>query len=63
MVESLTEKADGKECGANNDMEAMKACGYKECGTINPVCDSKGGFVVFHSLEEGEVESEENGEC
>ena len=47
MVLDLAEEADGQEGGANNDMEAVEACGHKEGGAVDAVGNCEGGFVVF----------------
>lgn len=57
MESDLTEKADGQERGSDDYMESVETGGYKEGCSVNTVGDSKGGFIVFHSLEEGEVEA------
>jgi len=55
VVTNLAKEADGEECGANEYMESVEAGGYEECGTVDPVCNCKGGFMVFYSLEECKV--------
>lgn len=41
----------------------MKSGGYKKGGTIDAVCNCKGGFVILQALQEGEVKPKENGKC
>lgn len=60
MVLDLSEQADGEECRANNDMEAVEAGCYKKGGTIDAVCDGEGGFIVLYGLQEGKVKAKEN---
>lgn len=57
MVADLPKKADSQECGADNYMESVEACGYEEGGSVNTVCDREGGFIVLHGLEEGKVKA------
>lgn len=42
-------------------MQSVEACGYEECGAVNPVCNCERGFIVFHSLKESEVKAQ--GDC
>lgn len=41
-------------------MESVETGCYEEGGTINSVCNSEGGFVVFYCLKEGKVEAEKD---
>lgn len=36
-------------------MKSVETSGNEECGAINPVCNSEGGFVVLKCLEKRKV--------
>ena len=53
----LSKEAHKKKKGANNHVEAVESCCYKKGSAINAVGNCEWGFVIFHSLEGGEVEA------
>lgn len=57
MVLDLSEETDGKKEGPNNYVEAVEAGSDKECGAIDSVGDSKGGFIILQGLKKSKVET------
>lgn len=47
MIYLLANVTRGKESSSDNYVEAMEACSYKECGAVNSVRNSEGGFRIF----------------
>ena len=41
-------------------MESVESCRYEEGRTVNPVSECEGCFIVFYTLEEGEVEAKKD---
>ena len=41
-------------------MEAVEAGCYEESRAVNSICNCERGFVVFYTLEEGEVEAKKD---
>src|SRR3546814_16484362 len=56
------EQADGKEDGADGDMETMEAGGHEEGRTIDAAAERKCRMGIFEGLEGGEDQAEHHGE-